>query len=387
MIQSKSEIRGKGDTYLPKRENTYLTAVPIGIILLVLLLPSASAQEIQITDIYSDMDMADITIHSKEQYSDLNLNADLIFDGEVISSKQLFINEITPDCEIIKVASWNVTNPKDGFYRARMTLSENSKVLETKYYNFSYGRQALPRIYIKDMIPDSSGVSVILSPSTTQYGSNPVLTDIEYMLIDGDTAIYHTTDSRISVVQATPLSEDWNVLLENNHPYISRIKLRISSPQDAVIARSEGFTAKDNARITELYKDETGASVTVEGISQVPFTGSLIFTISKDGETIEEIKEKSPILTSGDDETIEVIWGSRLGAGIYDLSVTVSGNDKDILDKWDTIIEAKEDQYDHGQNESESTEPTETPGFGIHLTVISILIMYLISGRIFHRNG
>jgi len=387
MKQIESGKRGKGNTYLPKRDNTYLWAVPTAIILLMLLLPSASAQEIQITDIYSDIDMADITIHSKEQYSDLNLNADLIFDGEVISSKQLFINEITPDCEIIKVASWNVTNPKDGFYRARMTLSENSKVLETKYYNFSYGWQALPRIYIKDMIPDSRGVSVILTPSTTQYGSNPVLTDIKYMLIDGDTAIYHTTDSRISVVQATPISKDWNILLENNHPYISRIKLRISSPQDAVIARSEGFTARDNARITELYKDETGASVTVEGRSQVPFTGSLVFTVSKDGETVEEIKEQSPILTSGDDETIEVTWSSRLGAGIYDLSVTVTGNDKDILDKWDTIIEGKEDPYDHGQNESESTEPTETPGFGIHLTVISILVMYLISGRILHRNG
>jgi hypothetical protein len=387
MIQSKSEIGGKGNTYLPKRENTYLTAVPIGIILLVLLLPSGSAQEIQITDIYSDIDMADITIQSKEQYSDLTINADLIFDGEVISSKQLFINEITPDCEIIKVASWDVTNTKDGAYCARMTLSENSKVLETKYYNFSYGWEALPRIYIKDMIPDSSGVSVILTPSTTQYGSNPVLTDIEYMLIDGDTAIYRTRDRRISVVQATPLSEDWNVLLENNHPYISRIKLRISSPQDTVIARSEGFTAKDNARITELYEDETGASVTVEGRSQVPFTGSLVFTVFKDGETIEEIKEQSPILMSGDDETTEVTWSSRLPAGIYDLSVTVSGNDKDIVDKWDTIIESKEDLYDHGQNESESTEPTETPGFGIHLTIISILVIYLISGRILHRNG
>ena len=387
MIQSKSEIRGKGNTYLPKRENTYLRAVPIGIILLVLLLPSGSAQEIQITDIYSDIDMADITIQSKEQYSDLTINADLIFDGEVISSKQLFINEITPDCEIIKVASWDVTNTKDGAYCARMTLSENSKVLETKYYNFSYGWEALPRIYIKDMIPDSSGVSVILTPSTTQYGSNPVLTDIEYMLIDGDTAIYRTRDRRISVVQATPLSEDWNVLLENNHPYISRIKLRISSPQDTVIARSEGFTAKDNARITELYEDETGASVTVEGRSQVPFTGSLVFTVFKDGETIEEIKEQSPILMSGDDETTEVTWSSRLPAGIYDLSVTVSGNDKDIVDKWDTIIESKEDLYDHGQNESESTEPTETPGFGIHLTIISILVIYLISGRILHRKG
>jgi len=387
MIQSKSEIGGKGNTYLPKRENTYLRAVPIGIILLVLLLPSGSAQEIQITDIYSDIDMADITIQSKEQYSDLTIDADLIFDGEVISSKQLFINEITPDCEIIKVASWDVTNTKDGAYCARMTLSENSKVLETKYYNFSYGWEALPRIYIKDMIPDSSGVSVILTSSTTQYGSNPVLTDIEYMLIDGDTAIYRTKDRRISVVQATPLSEDWNVLLENNHPYISRIKLRISSPQDTVIARSEGFTAKDNARITELYEDETGASVTVEGRSQVPFTGSLVFTVFKDGETIEEIKEQSPILMSGDDETTEVTWSSRLPAGIYDLSVTVSGNDKDIVDKWDTIIESKEDLYDHGQNESESTEPTETPGFGIHLTIISILVIYLISGRILHRNG
>ncbi|MHC1574465.1 MAG: hypothetical protein ACXQTY_01485 [Candidatus Methanogasteraceae archaeon] len=50
------------------------------------------------------------------------------------------------------------------------------------------------------------------------------------------------------------------------------------------------FTAIDDARIAELYRDETGASVTVKGHSQVPFAGDIVFTVSKDHEVIEEIE-------------------------------------------------------------------------------------------------
>ncbi|MBE0523942.1 MAG: hypothetical protein IBX40_06390 [Methanosarcinales archaeon] len=354
------------------------------IISTIILIQSAYAQDIQIINVYSDLDSADITIHSEKQYSDITIDAELIIDGEALRSKQLFIEEIAPNSDITKILFWDLNIPPGGAYHTMMTLSMDGSVLETKYYNFSYGSPTIPRIYIKDIVPDSSGISVILAPYITQLGAEPIITDVEYMLLDGDTVIYHTTERRIIVDQATPLSKDWNVRLENNRLYSARIKAKISSPREAIIALSEDFTSMDDARITELFRDETGASVNVIGMSQVPYTGSIVFTVLKDGDIIEEIKEQSPILMVEDDETIEVSWKERLPPGIYELDVKVIGNDGDILDKWDTLIEAKQSNY--APKETPTASPP-TPGFNIYLSIFSLVILILLSKRIGRYNG
>ena len=355
-------------------------------VLILMSVHSANAKDINIIDVYSDIDSTDITIHSGEQYTDITLKAELTFKGNVLESKQFHIDEVSSDTDITKIAFWDLTNPKEGFYRTIMTMSMDGSVLETKYSNFSYGWQAMPGVSIKDIVPDSSGISIILAPFyTTKTGtSKPVLTDIEYMLVDGDTVIYRTTDNRVTVVQATPLSKDWNVLLENNHDYSTRVKARISSPEDAVIAQSKDFTSKDDVRITELYRDETGASATVEGYSQVPFDGYVVFTVTKDDTIIEEVREKSPILTTSDDETIEIIWTRKLAAGTYGLSVEVIGNDGDTLDRWDTVIES---DYDISANAKPEPTPTETPGFGIVPATLILVLLHLVSGPMDRRGG
>lgn len=354
------------------------------IILACIFIPPTSAEDITIVDVYSDIDSTDITIHSGEQYTDITLKSELIFEGKVLESKQFYIEKMLSDTDVTKIAFWDLTNPKEGFYRTRMTLSMSGSLLETEYYNFSYGWQALPGISIKDIVPDSSGISIILAPYTTLFSSKPVLADVEYMLVDGDTVIYRTMDRRVTVVQATPLTKDWNVLLKNNHDYSTRVKVRISSPKDAVIAQSEDFTAIDDARITELYRDETGASATVLGYSQVPFDGHIVFTVTKDDAVIEEVREKSPILTTGDDETIEIIWSRKLVAGIYGLSVDVMGNDGDVLDRWDTVIES---DYDSSADATPVPTPTETPGFSIVPAIFALVSLILLSRWMDHRHG
>ena len=349
-----------------------------------LLIPSASAQDIRIVNTFSDVDSADITIHSGEHYSGITIDAELIFGGEVLVSRHFNIEETFPDTDTTKVAFWGIAKPEVGSYRTKMTLSMDGSVLETKFHNFSYGRQALPKIFIKDIVPDSSGLSVILAPYSTQWGTEPVLADVDYMLVDGDTVIYHLDDKRVSVVQATSISKNWNVRLENNHDYSARVKAGISAPRVEVIAQSEDFTAMDDAEITELYRDETGASTTILGLSQVPFSGNIVFTVSKNGETIEVIKKKSPILMSEDDETIEDIWSKRLEPGIYDLSVMVVGNDGDTLDIWDSIIEAEPNDSENEEAASASEE--KTPGFNIFPTFSILMLVYLISRRENLRN-
>jgi hypothetical protein len=365
--------------YLRKLFSTMLI-----IISTIILIQSACAQDIHIIDVYSDIDSADVTIYSDDQYSDITIDAKLILDGEVLRSKQFLIEDIAPNSDITKILFWDLNIPPRGSYRTMVNLSVDGSLLETKYSNFSYGSPTIPRIFVKDIVPDSSGISAILAPYITQSGSEPILTDVEYMLLDGDTVIYRTSERRIVISQATPLSEDWNVRLENNRLYSARIKAKISSPREAIIALSEDFTSMDDARITDLFRDETGASVTVLGMSQVPYTGTIVFTVLKDGDIIEELKEQSPVLMAEDDETIEVSWNGRLPPDIYELSVKVIGNDGDILDKWDTLIEAEESIY-AAQEATPAT--TESPGFSIYLSISSLVILILLSKRIGRNNG
>jgi len=362
-----------------------LFIIVLSAIMIIILVQSSRGEKVNVVDIYSDIDSADITLSSDTYYTGITINADLVFKGKVLASRHLTIEEISPDMLTTKVISWNITNPPDGLYQTTFTLFANGSALGTGHYNFSHGRgwQALPMLYIKDIMSDSRGVSVILAPLVLQSGSNekPVLADVEYMLVDGDTVIYRTTDRRISVEQATTLSKNWNVRLLNNHAYSARV--RISASEDNVIAGSRDFIAMEDARITELYRDETGASITILGVSQVPLRGIIEFIVSKNGTIIEDIREPSPVLMSGDDKTIEVIWKNRLPPGIYELSVRVTDNDGFVIDRKDTIIEAKKST---DQGNFTTPVPTQSPDFTIYSTVTPILIFYLFSRWKEYRN-
>jgi hypothetical protein len=338
---------------------------------------ATGTEDIGIVDLYSSIDSADVTLHSGAHHTNITIDAELILEGEVLRKERFEINEALPDAEITKVVPWDLKSPEDGFYITKMTFSMGGSVQDTRYHNFSYGSPTLPRVFINDIIPDSRGVSIILSPYRTVYGTQAALTDVEYMLVDGDTVIYRTTDQRVDVVQATPLFEDWNVRLENNHQYSVRVKIKVPSQGqgESIIVGSADFTAIDDARITELYRDETGASATVEGHSQVPFAGEIVFTVSKDNEIIEEIEKASPVLMSDDDETIEVTWGSKLPAGVYELSVNLVGNDGDVVDVLETVIEAEDSRYN--ASATPATSPKDTPGFNVCGAVLAIMAIFL----------
>ena len=74
----------------------------------------------------------------------------------------------------------------------------------------------------------------------------------------------------------------------------------------------------------------------------------------------------------------------KLAAGIYGLSVKVIGNDGDILDKWDTVIES---DYDSSADATPEPTPTETPGFGIVPATLILVLLHLVSGPMNRRGG
>ena len=59
------------------------------------------------------------------------------------------------------------------------------------------------------------------------------------------------------------------------------------------------------------------------------------------GEVLNITEKKTPVLLSGDDETVEITWNSTLEPGVYQLQTALIGQDGSIIDLQENIIEAK----------------------------------------------
>ncbi|SFM80247.1 hypothetical protein [Methanolobus profundi] len=336
--------------------------------------------DVSVVDIYSDLDTCDITLHSSEQVSGLELEMTMEHEGSTLDKRKFSIDMITPDSDVTKAFEWDTDDKGDGKYTVNTMISKDGCVIYENAYNFVNGRQTIPRATVDDLVPNSQGFSVMITPQEA------VVVDVEYMLIDGSDVIYSGTEKKISVhTQPMEVTKDWNVLLENNKEYTGRIKVKMYSPSVTYIALSEDFVAQDDVFISDTYEDDIGASATVDGISQVPFEGSVRFTVSKqddDGENvIESVTQKSPILLNEDDETVETIWEERLTTGIYSLVIEVIGNDGDILDVEEKIIESDHEPSTQQTNNTGTEDAEESPGFMLSGSLFLIAIVALMSRK------
>ncbi|WP_342304140.1 hypothetical protein [Methanolobus sp. ZRKC5] len=340
---------------------------------------ASDTYDIGIIDIYSDLETCDITLHSSEQVSGMELEVYIEHEGSMLDRKSFTIDSISPGSDIIKAFEWNTDNKGDGKYTVKSIISKDGCTIHENIHHFVNGRQTIPRITVDDLVPNSQGFSVMITPQKA------VLVDVEYMLMDGSDVIYSGTEKKISVhTQPMEVSKDWNVLLENNKEYIGRVKVKMYSPSVNYIALTEDFMATDDVFISDTYEDDIGASATIDGISQVPFTGTVRFTVSKqedNSETvIESVIKKSPVLLNGDDETVETIWDERLTSGVYALVIEVIGNDGDTLDVEESIIES--DYEPSAEPTNTTTEDAEqSPGFMIPATLAIIVITAAVFRR------
>lgn len=331
---------------------------------------------IGVTDFYSDIESGDLTVYSATELQELQLELSLEHEGEILDEQTLDIGRVAPGSNAIKVFEWDTDNKDDGRYTVDVRILKGDCMLYTNTYSFVNGRQVIPRVKIDDLIANSEGLSLMITPV------QPVLIDVTYMLVDGSDVIYMDEQERIALnTLPLELSEQWNTLLENNREYRGRVKIKLYSPSDNMAAMQE-FIAKDDVFISDTYQDEIGASATIEGISQVPFEGSVRFTVMKnDGsrDIVETVVQKSPILLSGDDETVEAIWEERLPEGIYKLNIEVIGNDGNLLDVKETIIEAEAPRNVTNTTNDTESSANQSPGFlGIHTIIILVAAIFVV---------
>lgn len=308
--------------------------------------PSEEAGTPQITELYSDSESFDVTLYSSQPEEALTLEAFLIKPSgtnEKLLASQVFPVNFSENPSLMKVGFWDLKNPERGAYTFRARLLEKEKLLSEAEYDFVYGSNSTSRIQVNDLVPNSQEISIVLSP---RGGAS--LFDIQYMLIDNSTVVYLKEVKKQSLTSVPEVfSANWGTLLENNKEYAGRVKIRVYSPEKEFIASAENFTATEDAEITDIYEDETGASATVFGRSQVPFEGTLRFSVYELGNSsqekpslIESSQVKVPVLLNDDDETVEVAWIQRLTKGIYKLEIELLGNNGDIIERRETIIES-----------------------------------------------
>jgi hypothetical protein len=290
-----------------------------------------TAQSQEIVDLYSGIDSSDVTIDG--DVAGYTLRLDLILDRKVILTQDIKLNG--PG---VWIARWSPNNPEKGSYNICATLQKDGIVVSKKCDAFFYGGIQPLRFNVRDFYADSRGMHLSMSTS------DPTIVDIYYMLIEGNKAVYVTNEKAVSIAgsYAATVQKDyeWKQILETNKEYTGRVKI-VELNHNQTMAFMNSFRALDDALITETYQDETGASATVAGNSRVPFEGYLQFVLSQKGVLLNITEKKTPVLLTGDDETVEISWNNILSPGIYQLRTVLIGQGGVIKDLKENVIEAK----------------------------------------------
>jgi hypothetical protein len=287
------------------------------------------AQSQEITDIYSNIESADVTV-SGDVAQDL-LHLELLFGDQVLQTRQFSL-----DGPGTWIGTWDSFEAEKGSYQVCATLLKDGKKQSERFYRFLYAGQTPVRFDVRDFNADSNGIHLSI------LSLDPTIVDIYYMLITGNKAIYISRDLSVPISSGISLQLDrpWHQILEDGKAYSGRVKI-IEPSHNQTRAYLRSFVARDDAIITETYEDETGASATVLGNSRVPFQGSLRFTLSQNSTVLQIVEKKTPVLLTDKDETVEISWNKTLDPGIYNLNVVLLGNSGEVRDVKESIIEAK----------------------------------------------
>ena len=336
-------------------------AVLLALAVLMVALGTAMSQEI--TDLYSSIDSADVTLEG--DVSGMTLQQDLIYGGKPIITRNL-----TPDGPGTFAISWPPFEAEKGSYDICAVLWKNGTAVSRKCNSFFYGGVEPIRFDVRDFRADSRGMHLAIS------ASDPTVVDIYYMLIDGHKAVYVTREQAIPISGSfgVPFTRDyaWKQILENGHEYAGRVKI-VELNHNQTRAFMNSFRAVDDALITETYQDETGASATVMGNSRVPFEGSLRFILSQNDSVLNTTEKKTPVLLTGDDETVEITWNETLEPGIYHLRTVLLGKNGAVRDLEENVIEAEPLVR---SNATDTAEKANFPAGSAALALLTVVLLW-----------
>lgn len=160
----------------------------------------------------------------------------------------------------------------------------------------------------------------------------------------------------------------WSDVLEPGS-YVLRV--RIDSDGTVLDTASNSIAAEQDAEVTDVFGDASGATVTVEGDSEIALDGEVRIALERGGETVREERVASPVVLTGNEETVEVAWDGELEPGDYIVRAALLA-DGDTLDRGGNVFTVEEPAP------TRTGTPTETPGPGPLVPVALATAAYLI---------
>lgn len=149
------------------------------------------------------------------------------------------------------------------------------------------------------------------------------------------------------------------------------LRVRVASDGKVLDTASSSIAAEQDAEITDVFGDASGATVTVEGDSEIALDAEVRILLEREGETVREERVDSPVVLTGNEETVEVAWGAEPEPGDY----VVRGEliaDGETFDRGGNVFTVEEPVP------TRTGTPTETPGPGAVVPVALAAAAYLI---------
>jgi hypothetical protein len=94
---------------------------------------------------------------------------------------------------------------------------------------------------------------------------------------------------------------------------------------------------------------------------------------------INTTEKKTPVLLTGDDETVEITWNKTLEPGVYQLRTILIGQSGDVKDLAENIIEAKPIA---GSNATNAAKTAAFPSGFAALAMIVVVLFRRIHPRL-----
>ena len=313
----------------------------------------ASPINAQVTDVFSDETLCDATIHFNEPANDVTLVFEMLYSGDVVESRTVRLGSVSAG-DITKMILWE-NELQEKYYTTNISVYNSGKLLTRDSYSFTHNTVAMPRFKIVDLSADSSKSSLLVSPGSI---SNPGVADIEIKLFEGSDLVYSETTDNVAILVTKVMDANWPILLQSGLDYTAVARVYSHDPEITTAYMSE-FTASEDVEIidADIELDEYGASISMIGMSQVPFEGTVRIVLSGNGESIV-FEEEAEILTIDREDTVGIMWDGMPG-GDYNVNVDILTSKGVVLDNYETVIRMPEPFV------VEVEPQEETPGFGI----------------------
>jgi len=301
-----------------------------------LVFPAAASGEARVIGLYANGDLCEVTIGFSEDLRNVTLRYDLMSGDQLINSKILEFGNVHAG-NITRIDLWD-DELEENTYVLRAQVFVNGALADSQQITFVHGNEALLEFKVAGFNSDNKGSVVVISP-TNVY--RPSVVDLTFAIFKANELVYSETLEDVSVIQSMEKSIKWPILLENEREYVTVLKIHSHEP-DIASAYISAFTAEQDVEIIsdDVELDEYGASITLQGMSQVPFYGKVGINLMN-GEANISFYEETDVITLNKEDTVGFLW-EDIPAGNYTVEILAINNEGRTLDRYETAVRITE---------------------------------------------